>query len=115
MTIANKAMQKNYPYLLDVQSNLPGDLRTTVVVPLMPKRLAGSHTISYLNPITQVKNENFTVMTQSLAGIDRTALEESAGDLSQYRAEIIAAIDFVLSGIAPLFKDEVLVTPAWRI
>lgn len=96
---ANKATQKNYPYLLDIQNNLLSDLRTTVVIPLMPKRLAGSHTISKLNPVIRVKNENFTVMTQSLAGIDRTALGESTSDLSQYRAEIIAAIDFVLLGI----------------
>jgi toxin CcdB len=32
----NKATQKTYPYLLDIQSNLLSDIRTTVVVPLMP-------------------------------------------------------------------------------
>lgn len=96
---ANKASQKNYPYLLDIQSDLLSDIRTTVVIPLMPKRLAGSHTISRLNPVIRVKSETFTVMTQSLAGIDRNALGEVVGDLAHYRAEIFAAIDFVLSGI----------------
>jgi toxin CcdB len=96
---ANKATQKSYPYLLDIQSNLLDDLRTTVVIPLMPKRLAGNHTMSKLNPVIKIKSESFTVMTQNLAGIDRNALGEDVGDLSQYRAEIIAAIDFVLSGI----------------
>jgi len=96
---SNKATQKNYPYLLDIQSNLLSDLRTTVVIPLMPKRLAGSHTISKLNPVIQVKSENFTVMTQSLAGIDRNVLGQSVGDLTQYRSDIFAAMDFVLSGI----------------
>jgi toxin CcdB len=65
----------------------------------MPKRFARSHTISKLNPVIRVKSENFTVMTQSLAGIDRNALGESVGDLTQYRSEILAAVDFVLSGI----------------
>jgi len=96
---SNKATQKNYPYLLDIQSNLLTDLRPTVVIPLMPKRLAGSHTISKLNPVIRVKSEYFTVMTQSLAGIDRFALGESVGDLTHYRSEIFAAVDFVLSGI----------------
>ena len=96
---SNKATQKNYPYLLDIQSNLLSDLRTTVVIPLMPKKLAGSHTISKLNPVIRVKSENYTVMTQSLAGIDRNALGESVDDLAHYRSEIFAAIDFVLSGI----------------
>jgi len=96
---SNKATQKNYPYLLDIQSNLLSDLRTTIVIPLMAKRIAASHTISKLNPVVRVKNENFTVMTQSLAGIDRNVLGESVGDLTQYRSEIFAAVDFVLSGI----------------
>lgn len=95
----NKATQKNYPFLLDIQSNLLSELRTTVVIPLMPKRLAANHTISRLNPVLRVKSESFTVMTQSLAGIDRTVLGEPVGDLSHYRSEIFAAIDFMLSGI----------------
>jgi toxin CcdB len=95
----NKATQKNYPYLLDIQSNLLGDLRTTVVIPLMPKRLAGNHIISKLNPVIRIKSENFTVMTQNLAGIDRNALGALVCDLDQYQSEIIAAIDFALSGI----------------
>lgn len=96
---ANKATQKNYPYLLDIQSNLLEDLRTTVVIPLMPKRLSEAHVISKLNPVVRVKSENFIVMTQGLAGIDRSILGAQAGDLGQYRPEIIAAIDFMLSGI----------------
>ncbi len=96
---ADKSTQRTYPFLLDIQSNLLGELRTTVVIPLMSYRLAGSHTISRLNPVIQFKNEKFIVMTQALAGIERSVLGESAGDLSQHRSEVIAAIDFVLLGI----------------
>ena len=96
---ANRATQKNYPYLLDIQSNLLEDLRTTVVIPLMPKRLAGNHIISKLNPVIKFKSESFITMTQNVAGVDRNALGEKVSDLSQYRSEIIAAIDFVLAGI----------------
>ena len=35
-----------YPYLLDIQSELLNDLRTTVVIPLSPLRLAGKAAIS---------------------------------------------------------------------
>ncbi len=96
---ADKSTQRTYPFLLDIQSNLLSELRTTVVIPLMSYRLAGSHTISRLNPVIQFKNEKFIVMTQALAGIERSVLGESAGDLSQHRSEVIAAIDFVLLGI----------------
>lgn len=95
----NKTTQKNYPYLLDIQSNLLSELRTTVAIPLMPKRLAGDHAISKLNPVIRIKGEHFIVMTQNLAGIDRNALGAFVCDLGQYRSEIISAIDFVLSGI----------------
>jgi toxin CcdB len=95
----NKATQKNFPYLLDIQSDLLSDLRTTVVIPLMAKRLARDHTISKLNPVITIKRHSFTVMTQNLAGIDRSVLGEAICDLSHTRSEIVAAIDFVLSGI----------------
>src|SRR5690606_33500794 len=88
----NKATQKTYPYLLDVQSNLVSELRTTVVIPLMPKKLAGGHIISRLNPVIRIKSESLVVMAQSLAGIDRNALGDPVGDLSQYRPEIFAAV-----------------------
>lgn len=96
---ANKTTQKNYPYLLDIQSNLLSELRTTVVIPLMQIRLARGHAISKLNPEIRVKGDKFIVMAQSLAGIDRRALGALVCDLGQYRSELIAAIDFVLSGI----------------
>jgi len=38
---ANPATKKTYPYLLDIQSNLLDELRTTVVIPLCPAALAG--------------------------------------------------------------------------
>ena len=96
---ANKATQKDYPYLLDIQSNLLNELCTTVVIPLMPKRIAGTQIISKLNPVLKIKNENFVVITQNLAGIHRRMLGEKVCELSHHRAEIFAAIDFVLSGI----------------
>lgn len=95
----NQATRKTYPYLLDIQSNLLSDIRTTVVVPLMPKRIAGDHIISRLNPVIHVNNEQLVVMTQSLAGIDRKILGDSVADLTDYRAEVFAAIDLVLTGI----------------
>ncbi|RUO17946.1 plasmid maintenance protein CcdB, partial [Aliidiomarina iranensis] len=38
-------------------------------------------------------------ITQDIAGIDRSQLRGHDYDLSAYRSEIIAAVDFVLSGI----------------
>ncbi|MDI5986911.1 CcdB family protein [Halomonas sp. M4R5S39] len=95
----NPASRKQYPYLLDIQSDLLSELRTTVVVPLCPPDLAGGMQITQLNPSLEVNGECFIAMTQDLAGIDRQRLGVMACDLNHYREKIIAAVDFMISGI----------------
>jgi toxin CcdB len=95
----NPATRAQYPYLLDIQSDLLSELRTTVVIPVTPSKLAASVSLTRLNPTIVIDGKSFTVMTQQIAGVDRNQLGAQAHDLSPYRAEIIAALDFVLSGI----------------
>jgi toxin CcdB len=95
----NPASRKQYPYLLDIQSDLLSELRTTVVIPLVSQDLASGMTISRLNPEVKIKGEKFIAITQDIAGIDRQGLGTQAGDLTRFRTEIVAAIDFLLSGI----------------
>lgn len=94
----NKATRKTYPHLLDVQSDLLGDLRTTVVLPLSPTSLANRAVLTRLNPVLQVEGSPYVVLTQQIAGIDRKHLGRQVDDLSEYRAEIVAALDFLVSG-----------------
>lgn len=95
----NKATRKTYPYLLDIQSNVLDDLRTTVVVPLCATSLAGAAAITKLCPIFEIDGKSYIALTQQIAGIDRKSLGNEVCDLSQYRSEIIAALDFIISGI----------------
>ncbi len=95
----NKATRKIYPYLLDIQSNLLSELRTTVVIPLCPTSVVGKAAITKLCPILKIDGKNYVAMAQQMAGIDRKVLGREACDLSQYRTEIIAALDFIISGI----------------
>jgi toxin CcdB len=95
----NPATRTHYPYLLDIQSNLLSGLRTTVVIPLTPSKLAAPMSLTRLNPTIVMDGRSFAVMTQEIAGVDRNQLGAQAYDLSSYRSEIIAALDFVLSGI----------------
>ncbi|MDH7944988.1 CcdB family protein [Pseudohongiella sp. SYSU M77423] len=90
---------EQFPYLLDIQSNLLDDLRTTIVVPLSPSESVANITISKLNPVLDINGNRFTAMVQDMAGIDRKQLGREFCDLALYRSEIIAAVDFVLSGI----------------
>lgn len=95
----NPATRAQYPYLLDIQSDLLSELRTTVVIPLTPSKLAAPMSLTRLNPSIVIDGKYFAVMTQEIAGVDRNQLGAQAYDLLSYRSEIIAALDFVLSGI----------------
>ena len=95
----NRRTQKTYPYLLDIQSNLLDDLRTTIVIPLCPSKIAGDAAISKLCPEINIDGISYIALTQQIAGIDRRDLGIEEFDLSSYRPEIIAALDFVISGI----------------
>lgn len=95
----NPRTRVQYPYLLDIQSDLLSGLRTTIVIPLTPTNMAAPMSLSRLNPTFVIDCDSFTAITQDIAGIDRNQLGAQACDLSAYRSEIIAAVDFVLTGI----------------
>ncbi|QIB67308.1 CcdB family protein [Kineobactrum salinum] len=95
----NPGTRAHYPYLLDIQSDLLSGLRTTIVIPLTSSIIAAPISLSRLNPVFVLGGESFTAITQDIAGVDRKQLGAQAHDLSAHRSEIIAAADFVLSGI----------------
>jgi len=96
---SNPATRESYPYLLDIQSNLLRDLRTTIVIPLSPAGAAGKAAITTLCPTVEINGKPYIAMTQQLAGVDRKILVDEIADLSAWRSVIIAALDFVISGI----------------
>ena len=85
------------PYLLDVQSELLGDLPTRVVIPLV--RPGHFTPPQRLNPTFAVGDQEVTMSTAEIAGIPRTAMGERVGSLDHHRAEIIGAIDLLISGV----------------
>ena len=93
------ASHKNYPYLLDIQSDFLSDLRTTVVIPLAPFSAIGKAALTKLCPVVVVKTKKLVLLTPQLAGVERKILGKEVADLSEARSEIIAALDFLISGI----------------
>ena len=94
----NKNSKKLYPYLMDIQSGLLDELRTTVVVPLATQRIAGKALINKLCPVVEILDEPYVVLTQQLASIDRSLLGNQICDLSSQRLEIINALDLLITG-----------------
>ncbi|KFZ28147.1 plasmid maintenance protein CcdB [Pseudidiomarina atlantica] len=88
-----------YPFLLEVQSDLLSDLRTTVVMPLTAMQNAATSRMAKLNPLFIIDGKHYIGLVQEIAGLERKHLGEPAVDLTDYHADIVAALDFLISGI----------------
>jgi toxin CcdB len=87
------------PFLLDVQNDLLSDLETRVVVPLSPALAMKGKTLGQLMPVLEIEGERFVMLTPQMAGIPKSELGAPVTRVEHHRFEIIAAIDFLLTGI----------------
>ena len=90
----NLLSSEEIPYLIDIQAELLSHLSTRVVIPFSSKAKALRH----LNPIFVIESKEVVLMTQEMAGVQQSALGQKVISLSEYRSDIIAAIDFMISG-----------------
>jgi len=95
----NSKTKKTFPYLLDIQSDLLYQIRTTIVIPLRTYSTVKDQVITKLCPIVEIDGSKYAALTQQLAGIDRTLLGAEVTNISDYRSEFIDAIDLIISGI----------------
>jgi len=95
----NPISKKNYPYLIDVQSTLLNTLETRLVIPVASKKNFQSEIIKNLNPIVKIDKKEFVVITQQMAAIKNQSIGTCVCDCLSKRQEILAAIDFLITGI----------------
>lgn len=95
----NAKTRKQYPYLVDIQANLLEDLQTRVVIPLTKANTLHKKPLKNLTPVVFIEDEPYLLLTPQLAGIVRSDLGPAVTDINHYRTEIIAALDFLISGI----------------
>jgi len=93
----NARTKRHVPYLLDVQADILATLATRVVVPLIAVSAMGQPA-KHLNPQFRIKRATVVMSTAQLAGIDQNLLGEKVGSLKEQRDEILAALDFLLTG-----------------
>lgn len=94
----NEQTKITYPYLLDVQNDLLKGLNTRVVIPLCESSVIGKRPINNLTPQFAIQGSSFTLLTPQLAGISISDLGPAICSLSEYRFEIIKALDFLVTG-----------------
>lgn len=84
------------PYLLDVQSDVVS-IDSRLVVPLVLQRAFGTR-LPRLNPTFKIGGAAVVMSTADLAGVPARDLRDYVADFTGKRGEIIAAIDFLLTG-----------------
>ncbi len=85
---------QRFPICLIFRPTCWASLATRVVVPLVPQEKP----IDHLNPLFEINGETVAMLTQELSGVERSVLGEKVDSLRHRRGEIIAALDFLVSG-----------------
>ncbi len=95
----NPKSRDAYPYLIDIQSDLLSELSTRVVAPLTKLTSLRRKSIRDLTPVVEVEGVKFLILTPQLAGIAAKELGQIVGNVSAQRDEIVAAVDFLVTGV----------------
>lgn len=95
----NPGSRPAIPFLLEVQTELLAALATCVVVPLYRPAAAPEPRLTRLAPLLTFQGHPYVAMVPELAGIPRRQLGKAAGALGERRAEILAALDLLFTGI----------------
>jgi len=98
---SNTGKSAVYPMLLDVTSDIIGQLNRRIVIPLLPvEKYPSSTRPERLVPLIRLTDDKeYAVMTHEMASIPARALGAVFCNASIYRTEIKAAIDILLDGI----------------
>lgn len=94
----NRATRARVPYLLELQADMLSALDTRLVAPLIPAADFGP-AATRMNPAFRIGNRSLVMDTALMAGVPRTLLGERVASLAERSAEILGAVDFLVSGI----------------
>lgn len=86
------------PYLLNIQADVLSVLVTRLVVPLRSASAHHDRAITRLHPRVEVLGEPYIAFVSEMAAIPESSLGPVQASLSDYRTEIIAACDLLLTG-----------------
>ncbi|MEZ9629676.1 CcdB family protein [Vibrio breoganii] len=95
----DKGTATAYPYFVDVQSEMLDTLNTRLVIPLTPVEMLEKKAPIHLCPVIHIDEGDFVILTHQMATVPNKILRDPVNELSTFRNEIIAAIDFLITGI----------------
>ena len=95
----NKQSKNSYPYILDVQHTLLASIATHIVIPLGNASTFKLEELAGLTPQVTFDGMNLLILTPQISSMPAEALKQPIGSLAHLRSEIVAAIDFSITGI----------------
>lgn len=95
----SKKSRKAFPYIIDIQNTLISEIATRIVVPLGRLSHFRNEKMDGLTPIIKFESEEFILLTPQIASMPANLLNNPVGSVEAMRDDIIAAIDFAITGI----------------
>lgn len=90
-------MEGGAPFVVDVQSEQLAGLPTRMIVPLAI--MEDFQPLRHLNPLVEIDDQRLALMTQFMAAVPRHILGQPVTNLADRRDDIVAALDFLFTGI----------------
>ena len=87
-----------FTLVVDVQNELLDGLATRIVAPLYPCH-EKDRPILRLNPVIPIEDKRYYLAIQEMAALRTKTLGAKVASLEDRRREIIAAIDFLVTGV----------------
>ncbi|QIL88810.1 plasmid maintenance protein CcdB [Microbulbifer sp. SH-1] len=91
--------QQAFPFILDIQHEHISDIGTRIVLPLGRLKYFRNENLGKLTPIIEYDGEELLILTPQIASMPTSKLKNPVGTLEHIRAEILAALDFAITGI----------------
>jgi len=95
----SKNTKKNFPYVVDIQNSVISDIATRIVVPLGKLDDFKNDHMSKLTLELEFQGEKLVFLTPQIASIPSRLLKKPVGTIEHLRNEIIASLDFAITGI----------------
>lgn len=88
-----------FPYIIDIQHSIIGDLATRLVIPLGNAEGLSNQAMRRLTPVITYNDRKYLLMTPQLTSMPKRFLKQSLGTIELQRHYIVDAIDFAITGI----------------
>lgn len=88
-----------YPYIVDIQNPIISDVATRIVVPLGAFQYFKNEGMTGLTPEIEYDGNKLLLLIPQIASVPAKSLSNPIGSLEHFRDEIIAALDFAITGV----------------